>query len=43
MGSSSAKKRAKKKILWRDLLKKKWDEVNKIPRKQPTSQCKWIA
>ncbi|WP_416151250.1 hypothetical protein ACM26V_09875 [Salipaludibacillus sp. HK11] len=41
--SNSIKKKNKKKVLWRDLLKKKWDEVNKIPKKRPLSQFKWIA
>ncbi|WP_280951832.1 hypothetical protein [Alteribacter populi] len=37
------KKRKKKKLVWQDLLKKKWDEVNRIPRRGPASQSKTIA
>jgi hypothetical protein len=40
---SRERRKQKKKILWKDLLKRKWDEVNKIPKKQPVSQCKWPA
>ncbi|SER94940.1 MULTISPECIES: hypothetical protein [Salipaludibacillus] len=40
---SRARRKLKKKVLWKDLLKRKWDEVNKIPKKQPVSQFKWIA
>ncbi|WP_267887763.1 hypothetical protein [Salisediminibacterium beveridgei] len=29
---SNREKRKKKKLLWRDLLKRKWEEVNKVPR-----------
>ncbi|WP_269845710.1 hypothetical protein [Salipaludibacillus keqinensis] len=42
MGNRTRKK-TKKKVLLKDLLKRKWDEVNKIPKKQPVSQCKWTA
>lgn len=28
---SNRTKRKKKKLLWRDLLKRKWEEVNKAP------------
>lgn len=28
---SNREKRKKKKLLWRDLLKRKWEEVNKVP------------
>lgn len=37
------RKRTKKKLLWRDLLKRKLDEVNKIPKKQPASQSRTLA
>lgn len=39
----SAKKKKLKKEVWKELLKKKWDEVNKIPKRQPVSQLKTIA
>ncbi|WP_283811850.1 hypothetical protein [Paenalkalicoccus suaedae] len=36
-------KRGKKKLLWRDMLKRKWDEVNRLPDKQSLPQTKSIA
>ncbi|WP_281260568.1 hypothetical protein [Alkalicoccus saliphilus] len=35
MKGNKAKRRSKRKLLWRDLLKRKLDEVNKAPKKQP--------
>ncbi|WP_268876155.1 MULTISPECIES: hypothetical protein [Bacillaceae] len=39
----STKRKKLKKELWKDLLKRKWDEVNKVPKRQPVSQSKTIA
>ncbi|MGJ9382519.1 MULTISPECIES: hypothetical protein [Salipaludibacillus] len=39
---SKAKRKGKKKLLWKDLLKRKWEEVNS-PKKGPVSHFKWIA
>ncbi|WP_257009874.1 hypothetical protein [Evansella halocellulosilytica] len=37
------RKKRKKKLLWQDLLKRKWDEVNRIPKRGPVSHSKTIA
>ncbi|MFD1639308.1 hypothetical protein [Evansella tamaricis] len=39
----SMKRKKAKKELWRDLLKRKWEEVNKIPKRGTVSQTKTIA
>ena len=39
----SAKRKKLKKGMWKDLLKRKWDEVNKGSNRGPISQSKTIA
>ncbi|WP_255243554.1 MULTISPECIES: hypothetical protein [Evansella] len=39
----STKRKKLKKGLWKDLLKRKWDEVNRLPNRGPVSQSKTIA
>ncbi|ADU31157.1 hypothetical protein [Evansella cellulosilytica] len=39
----STKRKRLKKELWKDYLKRKWDEVNKIPKRNPSTQSKTIA
>ncbi|MFA9555811.1 hypothetical protein ACERII_00690 [Evansella sp. AB-rgal1] len=39
----SKKRKKLKKDLWKDLLKRKWDEVNKVPKRGPVSNWKTIA
>ncbi|WP_281170448.1 hypothetical protein [Alteribacter aurantiacus] len=43
MKGKGKQRRKRKKQLWQDLLKKKWNDVNRIPRRQPQSQSKTIA
>lgn len=38
-----SKKKKLKKDLWKDLLKRKWEEVNRIPKRQPVSQSRTTA
>ncbi|SDZ00631.1 hypothetical protein SAMN05421736_10555 [Evansella caseinilytica] len=42
MKNSTKKKKFKKRLL-KDLLKRKWEEVNKLPSREPASQLKTIA
>ncbi|WP_268877395.1 MULTISPECIES: hypothetical protein [Alteribacter] len=43
MKGKEKRRKNRKKQLWQDLLKRKWNEVNRIPRREPTSQSKTIA
>ncbi|MFC4735340.1 hypothetical protein ACFO4L_01965 [Bacillus daqingensis] len=43
MKGNKSRRKSRKKLLWRDLLKRKLEEVNKIPKKQPVSQSRPLA